>query len=208
MFTATTGPNGERGGHTATGDDGVTVHRLAIPLPGGIPVNPFAPREVRRRLAAGRFDVAHAHLGVVSPFATDLVPVALDAGLPVTATFHCVIGRSAGVFRTLGHLSRWAGRGVALNAVSTMAAARVSAAARGAVVEVVPNGVDAAWWRPVTERARGGRTASGARRVGDAAGVAQAPAGHAGGAARRPRHARPGRAAARARSSVRARSAA
>ena len=25
------------------GDDGVTVHRLAIPLPGGIPVNPFAP---------------------------------------------------------------------------------------------------------------------------------------------------------------------
>ena len=34
------------------------------------------------------------------------------------------------------------------------------------------------------DRARGGRhTASGARRVGDAAGVAQAPAGHAGGAA-------------------------
>ena len=156
VFTATTGPNGERGGHVTTGDDGVTVHRLAIPLPGGIPVNPFAPREVRRRLAAGRFDVAHAHLGVVSPFATDLVPVALDANLPVTATFHCVIGRSAGVFRTLGHLSRWAGRGVALNAVSTMSAARVSEAARGAVVEVVPNGVDAAWWRPVTERAEVG----------------------------------------------------
>jgi len=156
VFTATTGPNGERGGHVATGDDGVTVHRLAIPLPGGIPVNPFAPREVRRRLAAGHFDVAHAHLGVVSPFATDLVPVALDANLPVTATFHCVIGRSAGVFRTLGHLSRWAGRGVALNAVSTMSAARVSEAARGAVVEVVPNGVDAAWWRPLTERAEVG----------------------------------------------------
>ncbi len=156
VFTATTGPNGERGGHVTTGDDGVTVHRLAIPLPGGIPVNPFAPREVRRRLAAGRFDVAHAHLGVVSPFATDLVPVALDANLPVTATFHCVIGRSAGVFRTLGHLSRWAGRGVALNAVSTMSAARVSEAARGAVVEVVPNGVDAAWWRPVTGRAEVG----------------------------------------------------
>ena len=156
VFTATTGPNGERGGHVTTGDDGVTVHRLAIPLPGGIPVNPFAPREVRRRLVAGRFDVAHAHLGVVSPFATDLVPVALDANLPVTATFHCVIGRSAGVFRTLGHLSRWAGRGVALNAVSTMSAARVSEAARGAVVEVVPNGVDAAWWRPATDLAEPG----------------------------------------------------
>ena len=156
VFTATAGPRGERGGHTATGDDGVTVHRLAIPLPGRIPVNPFAPREVRRRLEAGGFDVAHAHLGVVSPFATDLVPVALGAGLPVTATFHCVIGRSSAVFRTLGHLSRWAGRGVAINAVSEMAAARVSTAARGARVEVVPNGVDAAWWRPVTEGAEAG----------------------------------------------------
>ena len=156
VFTATAGPHGERGGHTATGDDGVTVHRLAIPLPGGIPVNPFAPPEVRRRLEAGGFDVAHAHLGVVSPFATDLVRVALGVGLPVTATFHCVIARSTGVFRALGYLAHWARRGVALNAVSSMAATRVSAAAGGAPVEVVPNGVDAAWWRPVTERAEAG----------------------------------------------------
>ena len=150
VFTATAGPHGERGGRTTTGDDGVTVHRLAIPLPGGIPVNPFAPPEVRRRLEGGGFDVAHAHLGVVSPFATDLVRVALGVGLPVTATFHCVIDRSTGVFRALGYLARWARRGVALNAVSSMAAARVSAAAGDAPVRVVPNGVDAAWWRPVT----------------------------------------------------------
>ncbi|WP_392544640.1 glycosyltransferase family 4 protein [Oryzobacter telluris] len=147
VFTATTGPDGERGGATATGDDGVTVHRFAIPLPGGIPVNPFARPEIRRRLAAGRFDVAHAHLGVVSPFATELVPLALDRGLPVTATFHCVIDRSGPVFRVLGHLARWAEKGVAMNAVSTMAATRVSAAAGDAPVEVVPNGVDVAWWR-------------------------------------------------------------
>ncbi len=156
VFTATAGPRGERGGHTSTGDDGVTVHRLAIRLPGGIPVNPFAPPEVRRRLDAGGFDVAHAHLGVVSPFATDLVRVALDAGLPVTATFHCVIDRSARVFRALGYLERWARRGVALNAVSSMAAARVSTAAGDATVRVVPNGVDAAWWRPETDGADAG----------------------------------------------------
>ena len=95
VFTATTGPDGERGGATSTGDDGVTVHRLAIPLPFGLPVNPFARSEVRRRLVAGRFDAAHAHLGVVSPFATELVPLALDLGLPVAATFHCVIDRCA-----------------------------------------------------------------------------------------------------------------
>lgn len=147
VFTATPGPGGERGGATATGEDGVTVHRLAIRLPGDLPVNPFARREVRRRLRAGGFDVAHAHLGVVSPFATELVPLALGLGLPVTATVHCVIDRSVGVFRAVGHLARWANRGVALNAVSTMAAARVSAAAGDAPVEVVPNGIDTAWWR-------------------------------------------------------------
>lgn len=147
VFTATAGPDGERGGVVSTGPDGVTVHRFAIPLPGGVPVNPFAPREIRRRIAAGGFDVVHAHLGIVSPFATELVPVALALGMPVTATFHCVFDRAAPLFRAIGHVARWAAAGVALNAVSTMAAARVSTVARDAQVDVVPNGVDAAWWR-------------------------------------------------------------
>lgn len=155
VFTATAGPDGERHGARSRGDDGITVHRLAIPLPGGIPVNPFARREVRRRLDAGGFDVAHAHLGVVSPFATELVPVALDAGLPVTATFHCVIDRSTPVFRAVGHLGRWSRRGVALSAVSSMAATRVSSAAGDAPVRVVPNGVDVAWWRAGADVGRG-----------------------------------------------------
>ncbi len=146
VFTATAGPGGERGGAT-TDDAGVRVHRMALALPGGVPVNPWAPKEVRRRLDAGGFDVAHAHLGVVSPFATDLTRVALAAGLPVVATFHCVIDRSGAAFRAAGHLRRWARRGVALNAVSSMAAARVSAAAGDAPVEVVGNGIDARWWR-------------------------------------------------------------
>jgi glycogen(starch) synthase len=146
VFTATAGPDGERGG-AVVDESGVVVHRMALPLPGGVPVNPLAPKEVRRRLDAGGFDVAHAHLGVVSPFATDLTRVALAADLPVVATFHCVIDRSAPAFRAAGHLRRWAERGVALNAVSSMAAARVSAAAGDAPVEVVGNGIDAGWWR-------------------------------------------------------------
>jgi glycogen(starch) synthase len=146
VFTATAGPHGERGG-VRTVEDGVIVHRMALRLPGGVPVNPLAPPEVRRRLEAGGFDVAHAHLGVVSPFATDLTRVALDAGLPVAATFHCVIDRSAPLFRALGHLRRWAERGVAMTAVSSMAAARVSAAAGDAEVGVLGNGIDARWWR-------------------------------------------------------------
>jgi glycosyltransferase involved in cell wall biosynthesis len=147
VFTATAGPGGERGGAVETGPDGVPVHRFAIPLPGGLPVNPFAKREIRGRIVERGFDVVHAHLGVVSPFATGLVPVALGLGVPVSATFHCVFDRAAALFRARGHVARWAGAGVALNAVSTMAAGRVSDVARGSHVDVVPNGVDAAWWR-------------------------------------------------------------
>lgn len=146
VFTVTTGPGGERGGRI-TDDDGVRVHRMALPLARGVLVNPLAAREVRRRLDSGGFDVAHAHLGLISPFATDLTRVALDVGLPITATFHCVIERSEPIFRAVGHLRRWAERGVALNAVSSMAAPRVSAAAGGAPVEVLGNGIDMAWWR-------------------------------------------------------------
>jgi glycogen synthase len=156
VFTATTGARGERGGTTETGDDGIPVHRLALPLPFGLPVNPFAPGEVRRRLRDGGFDVVHAHLGVVSPFATDSVPVALDVRLPVAATFHCVVDRSGPVFRMLGHLARWAARGVALNAVSSMAAARVSAVAGDVPVEVIPNGIEASWWRDGRSQGRCG----------------------------------------------------
>ncbi len=148
VFTATTGPDGERHGARTTESDGVVVHRMAIPLPNGVPVNPFAPPEVRRRLAAGGFDVAHAHLGVVSPFATDLVRTSLAVGLPVAATFHCVFGRSAVLFRVVGHIGRWARRGVALSAVSGMAAGRLRAAAGDVEVAVLGNGIDVAWWAP------------------------------------------------------------
>ena len=102
VFTATAGPDGERGGRDrppATTASRCTGSRSRCRAASR------STRSRRRRCAAAwrrRFDVAHAHLGVVSPFATDLVPVALDAGLPVTATFHCVIDRSAGVFRAAG----------------------------------------------------------------------------------------------------------
>ena len=148
VFTATTGPSGERHGVRTTEADGVVVHRMAIPLPNGVPVNPFAPPEVRRRLEAGGFDVAHAHLGVVSPFATDLVRTSLGVGIPVAATFHCVFGRSAPLFRAVGHIGRWARRGVALSAVSGMAAGRLRAAAGDVDVGVLGNGIDVAWWAP------------------------------------------------------------
>lgn len=158
-----------RAGHavevfTATGDgdgrstrpaleDGVRVHRFDLGLPGGIPVNPFAVPEVRRRLEAGGFDVAHVHMGVVSPFAMDMARVALGLGLPTAVTWHCVIDGSAPIHRTLGYAARWAERGAALSAVSAMAAERVGAlVSPQRRVAVLPNGIDVSSWRRPADR--------------------------------------------------------
>jgi glycosyltransferase involved in cell wall biosynthesis len=148
VFTATVGERGQRHGFVED-VDGVPVHRMAIRLPWELPVNPFAPPEVRRRLEAGGFDVAHVHMGVVSPFATDLAGVALGLGLPTAITWHCLMERSQPVFRALGHARRWGARGAALSAVSGVAAASVQAVVGpGSEVRVFPNGIDTSEWAP------------------------------------------------------------
>jgi glycogen synthase len=148
VFTATPGPHGERHGFVEH-VDGVPVHRMAVRLPWELPVNPLAPPEVRRRLRSGGFDVAHVHMGVVSPFATDMAGVALGLGLPTAITWHCLMERSQPLFRLLGHARRWGVRGAALSAVSSVAAASVqSVVGDAARVAVLPNGIDVTRWRP------------------------------------------------------------
>ncbi len=148
VFTATPGEQGQRHGFVED-VDGVPVHRMALRLPWDLPVNPFAPPEVRRRLRAGGFDVAHVHMGVVSPFATDLAGVSLGLGMPTAITWHCLMERSQPVFRALGHARRWGHRGAALSAVSGVAAASVQkVVGQGSEVRVFPNGIDLDVWRP------------------------------------------------------------
>lgn len=149
VFTATPGRAGERHGAVEL-VDGVPVHHLALRLPGDLPVNPWAPPELRRRLLAGRFDVAHVHMGVVSPFARDAVDVALSVGLPTAVTWHCVLDAMERVLAVSGRVRRWAGRGVALSAVSRMAARPLQRLAPDARVTVLPNGIDVDRWRSST----------------------------------------------------------
>ena len=152
IFTATPGSQGERYG-TVDLVDGVAVHRLAMRLPYDLPVNPTAPPELRARLGSGGndgrpFDVAHVHLGVVSPFAVDAARVALGAGLPSALTWHCMLARTGYAVQALGTLRRWARSGAALSAVSAVAAADVRRAAGGRErVAVLPNGIDVERWR-------------------------------------------------------------
>ena len=116
VFTATPGRHGERHG-AAEVVDGITVHRMALRLPWDLPVNPLAPLTMRDRLAT--FDVAHVHMGVVSPFAVDAAFLTRRIGLPTAMTWHCMLDRFATVVSALGVVRRWAAGGMAMSAVRT-----------------------------------------------------------------------------------------
>jgi len=158
VFTATPGSRGERGGFVDE-VDGVMVHRLALRLPFELPVNPLAPGLLRERLIGGGFDVAHVHMGVVSPFAVDCTRVTTELGLPTAMTWHCMIGRLEPVLRAAGYVRGWADHGVAMSAVSAVAAeplqrvvgtgsvgrvGRVGSVVN--VVNVLSNGIDVDRW--------------------------------------------------------------
>lgn len=162
VFTAT--PGAEGAGQGAVERSGaVTVHRMSTPWAAGVPVNPFARSEVSRRLRSGAFDVAHVHLGVVSPFAWDMVGVTTRADVPTALTWHCVLGRAGPVLGPA--VRRWAGRGAVLSAVSGFAAQGVRRAAKGEPVTVLPNGIDPAVWSggPATGRSRPVRVVTASR---------------------------------------------
>jgi glycosyltransferase involved in cell wall biosynthesis len=146
VFTATPGSRGERGGFVDE-VDGVMVHRLALRLPFELPVNPLAPGLLRRRLASGGFDVAHVHMGVVSPFAFDCTSVTTDLGLPTAMTWHCMLGRLEPVFRAAGYVRGWANLGVAMSAVSAVAAEPLQRiVGASGLVNVLSNGIDVDRW--------------------------------------------------------------
>lgn len=146
VITITPDPGADPGPSTR---DGVEVHRLPLPvqLPGGLLVNPMARPTVRRLLQEGRYDAAHVHMGVVSPFAMDCMRVCLDVGLPTVVTWHSMQAHAVPVVRAMGYVRRWAERGALLSAVSEVAAEPLRAMA-GAPVEVLPNGIDVSRWTP------------------------------------------------------------
>jgi len=146
VYTATPGIDEHRG-RSWEDDEGVHVHRVAMHVPFGVPVNPRAPKLIRGELA--EFDIAHVHMGVIAPFAHDLTKLSLDLGLPTAITWHSVLGQgSLTVLRQLGWAREWAQRGATLTAVSSMAADRVRAAVGdpGIEVGVLPNGISIPDW--------------------------------------------------------------
>ncbi|MBV9831901.1 MAG: glycosyltransferase family 4 protein, partial [Marmoricola sp.] len=125
---------------SAGGRDGLEV--LRVPLDGYVPL-----RMLPADLAS--YDVVHAHLSVVSVFATRVAKEAARAGVPVVNTVHSMWNGREGWVRIVRALAAWDRLPQVWTSVSANAAATVRAVlAADTDVHVVPNAVDVAWWAP------------------------------------------------------------
>ena len=137
---------------TTRGDalvDGVPVHRVRTPLAplAGFALSPAVAGAVNRVIREERFDVVHAHASVVSPLAFAGAIAARRAGVASLITFHSMLHRASFLLGASEALFGWSERGVVLTAVSSVVAEQVARWIPGASVGVLPNGVDARFWR-------------------------------------------------------------
>ena len=143
VITATPGPGSQRAGLEEV--DGIEVARLATHLPGDLPVHPRTRAGVRAILEALPADVAHVHVGAVSPFAWGALRALAELRMPTVVTVHSMWGplSRSGYRAARSLLTR---PGVTVSAVSRIAAEPVEAAL-GVQVGVLPNAIDPAPWR-------------------------------------------------------------
>lgn len=123
----------------------LSVTRAALPLPGFVPVNPFAGPALKTALR--HCDVAHIHVGVVSPLALHALALASKRHVPTVVTFHCMLDGWQTFFKATG-LYRTTRPNLQLTAVSSTLAAQVAKVA-GREVSVIPNGVALSRWRHI-----------------------------------------------------------
>ncbi len=146
IITATPGHEQVRSGRDVV--DGLPVHRIAVDLPGEVPIHPRTRAEAVRSLREDPADVLHIHAGVISPFAWGALRAARELDLPTVVTVHSVWGPLARPgFKVSGALLDW--QRTVMSAVSHMAAERVESAL-GVDVAVLPNGIDPHMWRAAT----------------------------------------------------------
>lgn len=129
--------------------DGVRVHRVRAPLAplAGFAFTPGGLAAVKRCLAAGAFDVVHAHASVVSPVAYAGATAASRLGVPSLITFHSMLHRSAFLLGMSERLLGWSAGRVLLTGVSSVVAEQAARWLPGGDVGVLPNGIDARFWR-------------------------------------------------------------
>ena len=93
------------------------------------------------------YDVVHAHLSVVSVFATRVAKAAARAGVPVVNTVHSMWNGREGWVRIVAAIATWDRLPQVWTSVSRNAAATIEEVLDPAAeVRVVPNAVDVDWW--------------------------------------------------------------
>ncbi len=128
-------------------DSGVPIHRLAVDLPGGLPITPYFGGRLRTLLRDG-VDVVHVHGGLVSAFAWPALRTAVLAGTPAIVSVHSVWADWSRAFSAVNALAGWRRWPVVWTAVSEVAAIPLRHALAGAAeVHVLPNGIDVDMWR-------------------------------------------------------------
>lgn len=119
--------------------------RLVPPVSLPAPVNPWARPGLRAELATA--DVVHVHLGVVAPFASAAVRIALESRRPTVVTWHSLLDRVPVPYGA--RWRGWVGSGAVPTAVSAAAAAQVQdVIATPGRVELLHNGVALEDWLP------------------------------------------------------------
>jgi phosphatidylinositol alpha 1,6-mannosyltransferase len=112
-------------------------------------LHPLAPPAARETALSGTYDLVHAHLSVVSPFATAVARAADEAGIATVKTVHSMWGGGGPAVRAVRALAGWDQSAAVWTTVSRAAAADMHEVLRpGAVVQVVANAVDVSWWCP------------------------------------------------------------
>lgn len=98
----------------------------------------------------------HVHIGAVSPFAWSAARCAQRRGLPLVATVHSIWDPvTSGIYRLLDGGWRWSRSPLVLAPVSEAAAGPIRrVVGSDVIVNVVPNGLDLATWRPLPGRPR------------------------------------------------------
>jgi glycosyltransferase involved in cell wall biosynthesis len=110
----------------------------------------MSPRLVailKTEFAAGGYDAIHAHISVISPVGYGAVLAAHALGLPTVVSFCGVLLRSARFLQVTDRAVGWSRWPIVVTAVSGLIARQLREALPGLEVGVLPNGVDAGFWR-------------------------------------------------------------
>lgn len=140
-------------------DGRVRVRRIDAPVAPrfGFLVTPGGVEAVGRAIAQERVDVAHCHVSIISPAALGGASHSVMARIPTVLTFHSIVPQTPLLARAVRLVLGTAQWPAVFSAVSSRVARDVRPIAGPRPMRVLPNGIDASFWRPTTPPCTGER---------------------------------------------------